>query len=73
MQYSNILSPGTQLHDIYLVEKHISSGGFGNTYKATNTFFEETVAIKEFFMADIATRDENGMVVVPVANNQELF
>ena len=73
MQDRNILSPGTILRDIYLVEKHISSGGFGNTYKAKNTMFNETVAIKEFFMADIATRDENGNIYVPLENNHDLF
>lgn len=73
MNDNNLLLPGSILHDIYVVEKHVSSGGFGNTYKAKNTMFNEIVAIKEFFMADIATRDENGQVVVPLKNNRELF
>lgn len=68
MNNRNILKPGTILHETYIVEKHLASGGFGNTYKARHKIFNEIVAIKEFFMADIATRDENGNVLVPFEN-----
>ena len=74
MQYnSNTLAPGTILREIYRLDSHISSGGFGNTYKATNIAFNETVAIKEFFMEGVSMRDEYDHVVVPVENNRNLF
>lgn len=38
------------LRGIYRIDSYLSSGGFGNTYVGYNTKFEETVAIKEFFM-----------------------
>jgi len=71
---SNRLQVGTVLRDIYKVENYISSGGFGNTYIATNTEFQETVAIKEFFMAGVSSRDsDDTTVTVPVNDNQDLF
>ncbi len=33
---SNMLRMGTILHDTYRIDGYIASGGFGNTYKATN-------------------------------------
>lgn len=71
---SNRLQVGTVLRDIYRVENYISSGGFGNTYVATNTEFQEVVAIKEFFMAGVSSRDgDDTTVTVPVNDNQDLF
>jgi serine/threonine protein kinase len=55
----------------YRIERYLSSGGFGNTYVATNTEFEEQVAIKEFFMRGISQRDENS-VSVSVSNKTNL-
>ena len=40
----------------YRIDRYLSSGGFGNTYLATNISFDEKVAIKEFFMKDINMR-----------------
>lgn len=51
----------------YRIERYLSSGGFGNTYVATNTEFEELVAIKEFFMRGISQR-EGDSVSVSVSN-----
>ena len=51
----------------YRIERYLSSGGFGNTYVATNTEFEEQVAIKEFFMRGISQRDGDS-VTVSVSN-----
>ena len=58
----------------YRIERYLSSGGFGNTYVATNTEFEEQVAIKEFFMRGISERDGDS-VTVSVSNetNVEQF
>ena len=43
----------------YRIVRFIKSGGFGCTYEAENTYFEERVAIKEFFVRDFCNRDEN--------------
>lgn len=53
------LQPNTTLQGgKYRINRFISSGGFGCTYEATHTLFEETVAIKEFFVKDFCNRDE---------------
>ena len=72
-QISNILEKGIKLQNRYLLESHIASGGFGNTYMANDTVSGTVVAIKEFFMADITARDEKGYVYVPLENNRNLF
>lgn len=51
----------------YRIDSYLSSGGFGNTYIATNLKFEEQVAIKEFFMRGISQRDGDS-VSVSVSN-----
>ena len=43
----------------YKIERFINSGGFGCTYEALHTMFDEKVAIKEFFVKDFCNRDEN--------------
>lgn len=58
-----MLPVGTVLHNTYRIDKHLASGGFGNTYKATNIEFDETVAIKEFYMKDDCQRGEDGSTV----------
>lgn len=47
------------LNGKYRIVRFIKSGGFGCTYEAENTYFEERVAIKEFFVRDFCNRDEN--------------
>lgn len=47
----------------YRIERYLSSGGFGNTYVVTNMYFEETYAMKEFFMKDINLRSGNTVTV----------
>ena len=59
---------GTMLRGIYRIESYLSSGGFGNTYVATNVEFDERVAIKEFFMKGVSQRDEN-QTTVSVSNH----
>lgn len=51
----------------YRIDRYLSSGGFGNTYVATNTEFEEQVAIKEFFMRGVTQRDGDS-VSISVSN-----
>ena len=65
---SSMLKVGTILRGVYRIDSHLSSGGFGNTYVATNIEFEERVAIKEFFMRGVTQRDDN-QTTVSVSNS----
>ena len=58
------LQPNTTIQGgKYRIERVLGQGGFGNTYVGYNTEFEETVAIKEFFMKGVTERDETTCVV----------
>ena len=68
-----LLQPGTLLRGgTYRVERALSSGGFGNTYVVTNTNFDETYAMKEFYMKDINLRDGN-TVTVSIPDHRATF
>ena len=70
----NLLHVGTFLHGTYRIDRYLSSGGFGNTYVATNIQFGEQYAIKEFFMRGISQRDNNNTTVsVSNTDNRETF
>ena len=72
MQFINsqsMLKVGTILRGIYRIDSYLSSGGFGNTYVATNIEFDERVAIKEFFMKGVTQRDDN-QTTVSVSNTE---
>ena len=43
----------------YQIVRHISSGGFGNTYEGVHTMLDSHIAIKEFFVKDFCNRDDN--------------
>lgn len=59
MIYMQHLQPNTTLQGgKYRIDRVLGQGGFGNTYMGFNTEFEETVAIKEFFMKGVTERDE---------------
>ena len=62
-----MLRVGAILRGIYRIDSYLSSGGFGNTYVATNIEFDERVAIKEFFMKGVTQRDDN-QTTVSVSN-----
>lgn len=64
-----MLKVGTILRGIYRIDSYLSSGGFGNTYVATNIEFDERVAIKEFFMKGVTQRDDN-QTTVSVSNTE---
>ncbi len=53
----------------YRVDRHLASGGFGNTYEVLNVEFEERMAMKEFFMKGISERDADS-TAVSVSNSQ---
>ena len=64
-----MLKIGTLLRGIYRIDSYLSSGGFGNTYVATNIEFDERVAIKEFFMKGVTQREDN-QTTVSVSNSE---
>lgn len=66
-----MLRVGTILRGIYRIDSYLSSGGFGNTYVATNIEFDERVAIKEFFMKGVTQRDDN-QTTVSVSNSENI-
>ena len=65
----NMLQVGTILHGTYKIESYLSSGGFGNTYIAKNIEFDETYAIKEFFVKGVCQRDGNS-TTISVSNTE---
>ena len=70
----SMLRVGTILHGTYRIERYLSSGGFGNTYVAVHTEFNERYAVKEFFMKGITQRDGDSITVsVSNAANQSQF
>jgi serine/threonine protein kinase len=70
----SMLRVGTILHGTYCIERYLSSGGFGNTYVAVHTEFNERYAVKEFFMKGITQRDGDSITVsVSNAANQSQF
>lgn len=69
----NMLPVGTLLlGKTYSVEKQLASGGFGNTYVVKKVYFNETYAMKEFFMKSINLRQGNE-VTVSVPDNHATF
>lgn len=69
-----MLLKGTVLRGVYRIDSYLSSGGFGNTYVATHIDFNETYAIKEFFMKGISKRDADSPTVsVSSSENEKNF
>lgn len=68
------LSNNTLLQgDKYRIVRHISSGGFGNTYEGVHVMMNTRVAVKEFFPKTFCNRDANtSQVTVPTQGNREL-
>ena len=64
-----MLKVGTILRGTYRIDSYLSSGGFGNTYVATNIEFDERIAIKEFFIKGVTQRDDN-QTTVSVSNSE---
>lgn len=70
---NSMLQVGTMLRDIYRIDGYLASGGFGNTYLATNVEFDEQVAIKEFFMKGVSHRNDDSSIGVSNSENIEMF
>ncbi|MBR1688444.1 MAG: SUMF1/EgtB/PvdO family nonheme iron enzyme [Prevotella sp.] len=65
MNTNAMLPVGTLLQGgKYRVERQLASGGFGNTYVVVNIKFDDRLALKEFFMADINERGDDGTTVI---------
>ena len=70
MDIKSMLPEGTLLRNgTYRIEKHLSSGGFGNTYLVRNVAFNELYALKEFFMKGINLRSGHDVTVSVPDNN----
>ena len=69
------LQPNTTLQGgKYRIERVLGQGGFGNTYLAVNTVFDDHVAIKEFFMQGLNDRDEaSGSITIGIESNKTQF
>lgn len=71
---SAMLPEGTIIHGVYRIDSYLSSGGFGNTYVATNIEFDERYAIKVFFMKGVTQREgDQTTVSVSNAENESSF
>lgn len=70
-----LLTIGTLLaNGKYRVEQYLSSGGFGNTYVATDSAFDEKVAIKELYIKGVCGRNGNtNEVAITLTENQRTF
>ena len=68
--YSNKALPaGTVLRE-WRLEEVLGVGGFGIVYKARGIYFDELVAIKEYFPSSISERDSED-TVVPIDSDAE--
>ena len=69
------LMPGYKLRDRYVVGKVLGEGGFGITYIGVDEFFDEKVAIKEFYMTGFVNRNNtySARVSAETGDKGELF
>lgn len=74
IKIEEILPEGTILNGRYIIDAHLASGGFGNTYVATDYKTKEKVAIKEFYIREICVRRElDGNVTTGITGNRDIF
>ena len=58
----------------YRIERYLSSGGFGNTYEAIDTAFDERVAIKELYIKGVCGREtELNSISISLTENRRTF
>ena len=71
----NLLKPGTILHNQYLVGNVIGEGGFGITYVGLDLSLDMKIAIKEFYPAGFANRNNtvSNNVTLNYENEGEYF
>lgn len=70
-----LLPIGTTLaNGKYRIVRYLASGGFGNTYEAIDTAFDEKVAIKELFIKGVCGRQDNTAdVSITLTENKRKF
>mgnify|MGYP000536636236 CR=1 FL=1 len=68
--YSNKALPAGTILREWRLEQVLGVGGFGIVYKGRGLYFDELVAIKEYFPSAISERDEDA-TVVPIDSNSE--
>ena len=69
----NCLLPGTLLHNRYIVGVALGVGGFGITYKCMDTNIGGICAIKEYFPANYAVRDNHRKQINVEPQNLERY
>ncbi len=74
-QSTVFLQSGSKLSNgRYIIDKHLASGGFGNTYEATDSQTNQKCCIKEFFIKGDTHRDsDSGHVSVSNSEKKDLF
>ncbi|MBQ0021054.1 MAG: protein kinase [Bacteroidales bacterium] len=75
IQREGMLKVGTTLDNgKYRIDQYLASGGFGNTYMATNMAFDEKVAIKELFIKGVCGRSNDSQdISVSLTENKQTF
>ena len=75
IQKEGMLKVGTLLaNGKYRIDQYLASGGFGNTYVATDMAFDEKVAIKELFIKGVCGRTaDSSEISVSLSENQRAF
>ena len=68
--YSNKALPAGTILREWRLEEVLGVGGFGIVYKARGIYFDELVAIKEYFPSSISERDSEA-TVVPIDSDAE--
>jgi non-specific serine/threonine protein kinase len=68
--YSNKALPSGAVLREWRLEEVLGVGGFGIVYKARGVYFDELVAIKEYFPSSISVRDSSD-TVVPIDSDAE--
>lgn len=71
----SMLKVGTKLaNGKYRIDSYLASGGFGNTYMATDLTFDEKVAIKELYIKGVCGRTANSTdVSISLSENRRAF
>ncbi len=67
---SYYLSPGTLLDERYIIGNAINCGGFGIIYKAYDAVLDLVVAIKEFYISNLASRPLGASKIEIFTQNQ---
>jgi len=68
----NSLPPGTRIND-YVIDKVLGAGGFGITYLVTDTNLRMQLAVKEFFPAEIAIRQDKTTVYPKTEKYEDVY